>query len=160
LADTCFVAVISFQHQDAIHARRARLKRAIGERQWARGRKKMTEEQTKTQALLTILQTRTWTKAERASARQEINRYYERKLASLQSALFEAIALHTPEQRTPFEIDEYIHRYHKQAQELYAFINARSFSNELLPRWLEMIEEDDRGIVVWQPKTSLFPDEE
>jgi hypothetical protein len=124
------------------------------------GRKMMAEEQTKTQTLLTILQARAWTKAERASARQEINRYYERKLASLQHALFEAIALNTPEQRNPFEMDEYIHRYHKQAQELYAFINARSFSNEMLPRWLQMIEEDDRGIAVWQPKTRLLPDEE
>jgi len=106
----------------------------------------MTDEQTKAQELLTILQTRAWTKAERASARQEISRYYERKLARLQSALFEAIALNTPEQRTSFEMDEYIHRYHKQAQELYAYINARSFSNELLPRWLEMIDADDRGI--------------
>ena len=116
----------------------------------------MAEEQTKTQTLLTILQARAWTKAERASARQEINRYYERKLASLQHALFEAIALNTPEQRNPFEMDEYIHRYHKQAQELYAFINARSFSNEMLPRWLQMIDEDDRGIAVWQPKTRLL----
>jgi hypothetical protein len=87
----------------------------------------MADGQTNVQELLTILQTRTWTKAERASARQEISHYYERKLACLQSALFETIALHTPEQRTPFEIDEYVHRYHKQAQELYAFINARSF---------------------------------
>lgn len=120
----------------------------------------MADGQTKGQELLTILRARAWTKAERASARQEISRYYERKLASLQSALFEAIALHTPEQRTPFEIDEYIHRYHKQAQELYAYINARSFSNEILPQWLQMIDEDDRGIAVWQPKTRLLPDEE
>ena len=119
----------------------------------------MAEDQTKTQTLLTTLQARAWTKTERASARQEINRYYERKLASLQHALFEAIALHTPEQRNPFEIDEYIHHYHKQAQELYAFINARSFSNEMLPQWLQMIDEDDRGIAVWHPKTRLLPDE-
>ncbi len=79
---------------------------------------------------------------------------------SLQHALFEAIALNTPEQSSPFEMDEYIHRYHKQAQELYAFINARSFSSEMLPRWLQMIDEDDRGIAVWQPKTRLLPDEE
>lgn len=92
----------------------------------------MAEEQTKTQTLLTILQARAWTKAERASVRQEINRYYERKLASLQDARFEAIALNTPEQRNPFEMYEYIHRYHKQTQELYAFINARSFLNEML----------------------------
>jgi len=89
-----------------------------------------------------------------------INRYYERKLASLQHALFEAIALNTPEQRNPFEMDEYIHRYHKQAQELYAFINTRSFSNEMPPRWLQMIDEDDRGIAVWQTKTRLLLDEE
>lgn len=120
----------------------------------------MADGQTNVQALLTILQTRTWTKVERASARREISRYYERKLARLPSALFEAVALNAPEQRNPFGIDECIHRYHKQAQELYAFINARSFSNEMLLRWLQMIDEDDRGIVVWQPKTRLLPDEE
>jgi hypothetical protein len=124
------------------------------------GEKMMSEEHTKTQILLTILQARAWTKTERASARQEINRYYERKLASLQHALFETTALHPPEQRNPFEIDESIHRYHKQAQELYTFINARSFSNEMLPRWLQMIDEDDRGIAVWHPKTRLLPEEE
>ena len=121
------------------------------------GEKMMSEEHTKTQILLTILQARAWTKTERASTRQEINRYYERKLASLQHALFEAIALHTPEQRNPFEVDEYIHRYHRQAQELYAFINARSFSNEMLPRWLQIIDEDDQRDHSLAPKNQAFP---
>ena len=119
----------------------------------------MANEQTKTQELLAILQTRAWTKAERASARREISRYYERKLASLQQALFEAIALDSPGKRNPFEIDEYIHRYHKQSQELYVYVNYQSSSNEVLPRWLQIIDEDDQGIAVWQPKTRLLLDE-
>lgn len=119
----------------------------------------MADEQTKTQELLAILNTRSWTKAERASARQQINLYYERKLASLQTAIFEAIALDLPGKLNPFEIDEYIHRYHKQSQELYVYMNYRSSSNEALPMWLKAIDEDESGINVWQPKTRL-PHEE
>lgn len=115
----------------------------------------MADEQTKTQELLVILQSRSWTKAERTSARQQISLYYERKLASLQTALFEAIQLDSPEKPNPFEIDEYIHRYHKQSQELYVYMNYRSSSNEALPGWLRVIDEDDRGIAVWQPETKL-----
>src|SRR5579875_3251906 len=74
-----------------------------------------SDEVTKTQELLAILQTRPWTKGERASARQQISRYYQRKLASLQHALFEVIAPDHGEKPDPFEIDTYIHRYHKQS---------------------------------------------
>lgn len=119
----------------------------------------MDNEQTNIQELLAILQTRSWTKAERASARQHIHRYYERKLASLQRALFEALALNAPEKLNPFEVDEYIHRYHKQSQELYVYMNYRSSSNESLPGWLRIIDADDQGIAVWQPATVL-PHEE
>lgn len=119
----------------------------------------MADEQTKIQELLAILQTRSWTKAERASARQQISLYYERKLANLQTALFEAIALDSPGKLSPFEIDEYIHRYHKQSQELYVYLDYRSSSNPALPMWLKAIDEDERGISVWQPATRL-PNEE
>ncbi len=115
-----------------------------------------SDEVTKTQELLAILQTRPWTKGERASARQQISRYYQRKLASLQHALFEVIAPDHGEKPDPFEIDTYIHRYHKQSQELYAYMNARSLSNEALPLWLRIIDEDDQGLAVWQPRTHLF----
>lgn len=119
----------------------------------------MPDEQTKTQELLVILQRRSWTKAERASARQQISLYYERKLVSLQTALFEAIRSASQEKRNPFEIDEFIHCYHKQSQELYVYMNYRSSSNEALPGWLKAIDEDDRGVAVWQPGTRL-PHEE
>lgn len=119
----------------------------------------MAGDQTKAQELLAILQTRSWTKAERASARQQISLYYERTLARLQQALFESVLLDSPEKRNPFEIDESIHRYHKQSQELYVYINSHSSSNEALPLWLRVIDEDDQGIAVWQPKTR-FPHEE
>lgn len=111
----------------------------------------MADEPTKTQELLAILETRPWTKTERANARQQIGFYYERKLASLQRTLFEVIA----QRNNPFEIDEYIHCYHKQSQELYVHMNYRSSSNEALPMWLRAIDEDDQGIAVWQPKTRL-----
>lgn len=119
----------------------------------------MPDQQTKTQELLAILQTRPWTKAERASARQQIRLYYERKLASLQIALFEAVGLGTPGELNPFEIDEYIHRYHKQSQELYVYMNYRSSSNEALPAWLMAVDEDEREISIWRPATRL-PHEE
>ena len=119
----------------------------------------MTDEQTKTQQLLEILETRPLTKTERASARKEISLYYERKLAGLQAALFKAIALDSPGKLNPFEIDEYIHRYHKQSQELYVYMNYRSSSNESLPGWLRDIDDDDQGSRVWQPATRL-PHEE
>lgn len=115
-------------------------------------------EVTKTQELLAILQTRPWTKAERASARQQISRYYQRKLASLQHALFEAIAPAHGEKPDPFERDTSIHRYHKQSQELSTF-HARSMPNEALALWLRIIDEDDRGLAVWQPRTQLFQEE-
>lgn len=124
-----------------------------------RKRKIVADEQMKTQELLAILQTRSWTKTERACARQHISLYYERKLAELQTVLFEAVALDSPRKRNPFEIDEYIHRYHKQSQELYVHMNYRSSSNESLPAWLRAIDEDERGISVWQPATKL-PEEE
>ena len=120
----------------------------------------MAEEQTKIQELFAILQTRSWTRAERASARQQISLYYERKLASLQKALFEAIAWDSPRKLPPFEIDEYIHRYHKQSQELYVYLNYRSSSNEALPMWLQTIDEDERGLSVWRPATRLSHEEQ
>jgi hypothetical protein len=119
----------------------------------------MADKQTKVQELLAVLQTRPWTKAERASARQQISLYYERKLASLQDALFEAIAWDSSSKLPPFEIDEYIHRYHKQSQELYVYLNYRSSSNEALPMWLQAIDEDEQGLSVWRPATRL-PHEE
>jgi hypothetical protein len=67
--------------------------------------------------------------------------------------------LDSPEKLNPFERDEYIHRYHKQSQELYVYMNSQSSSNEALPGWLRAIDEDDRGVAVWQPGTRL-PHEE
>jgi hypothetical protein len=115
----------------------------------------MAGEQTKTQELLAIIQIRSLTKAERASARQQIGLYYARKLESLQTALFDAISLDAPGKLDPFEIDEYIHCYHKQSQELYVYMNYQSSSNVHLPGWLRVIDEDEQGIAVWQPKTVL-----
>ncbi len=65
-----------------------------------------------------------------------------------------------PGKLNPFEIDEYIHRYHKQSQELYVHMNYRSSSNEALPMWLKAIDEDESGIAVWQPETRLSHEEQ
>lgn len=120
----------------------------------------MAGEQKKAQELLAILQKKSWTKAERASVRQLIDQYYERKLAGLQTVLLEAISLDGHRKLNPFEIDEYIHRYHKQSQELYLFINGQSHPNTFLPIWLKIIDEDEQGISVWQPKTNLAAEEQ
>jgi hypothetical protein len=117
--------------------------------------KSMPDDSTPTQQLLAILPIRSWTKAERASARQQITLYYERKLMALQTALFEAIALNSPNMANSFDIDEYIHSYHKQSQELYSFINHRTHSNESLPYWLRIIDRDEQGEGVWEPNTQL-----
>jgi hypothetical protein len=115
----------------------------------------MTYDHTKTQQLLEILQTRSLTKAERAIAREQISLYYAKKLADLQQNLFEALEGRHTGVLDPFEVDQYIHLYHKQSQELYVYINYRSHSNESLPLWLAAIDEDEQGIRVWQPETRL-----
>ncbi|GHO96484.1 hypothetical protein KSF_065320 [Reticulibacter mediterranei] len=119
----------------------------------------MTYDLTPTPQLLEILKLRELTKAERAVAREQIGRYYAKKLAHLQQHLFEALVMRRTEELDPFEIDEYIHRYHKQSQELYVYINTQSHSNASLPIWLEAIEADEQGRNVWQPRT-MFPHEE
>ena len=119
----------------------------------------MTYDLTPTQQLLEVLKQRALTKAERAIAREQIGRYYAKKLASLQQRLFEALEKRHTGELDPFEVDEYIHHYHKQSQELYVYINARSHSNERLPIWLAAIEADEQGRNVWQP-TTMLPHEE
>lgn len=114
---------------------------------------------TPAQQLLEILKQRELTKAERAIAREQIGRYYAKKLASLQQHLFESLEKRRTGELDPFEVDEYIHRYHKQSQELYVYINTRSHSNASLPIWLAAIEADEQGRNVWQPRTML-PHEE
>jgi hypothetical protein len=58
-----------------------------------------------------------------------------------------------------FEVDEYIHCYHRQSQELYACINSQPCSNASLPLGLAVIDADEREILVGEPDTKL-PDEE
>ncbi|GHO65386.1 hypothetical protein KSC_042780 [Ktedonobacter sp. SOSP1-52] len=119
----------------------------------------MTYDMTPTQQLLEVLKQRAFTKAERAIAREQIGRYYAKKLASLQQHLFEALEKRHTGELDPFEVDEYIHHYHKQSQELYVYINMQSHSNERLPLWLAAIEADEQGRNVWQPST-ILPHEE
>ncbi|GHO65498.1 hypothetical protein KSC_043900 [Ktedonobacter sp. SOSP1-52] len=119
----------------------------------------MNDDLTPTQRLLDVLKQRELTKAERAIAREQIGRYYARKLASLQQHLFEALEKRDTGELDPFDVDEFIHRYHKQSQELYVYMNAQSSSNANLPFWLKIIEADEQGRNVWQPETTL-PHEE
>jgi len=84
---------------------------------------------------------------------------FTRKLASLQQNLFEALEKRHIGELDPFEVDDYIHHYHKQSQELYVYINSQSHSNASLPLWLAAIDADEQGISVWQPATKL-PHEE
>jgi hypothetical protein len=78
---------------------------------------------------------------------------------SLQQHLFEALEKRHTGELDPFDVDEYIHRYHKQSQKLYVYINAQSRSNANLPFWLKFIEADEQGRNMWQPETTL-PNEE
>jgi hypothetical protein len=84
--------------------------------------------------------------------------YYARKLANLQQNLFEALEKRHTGELDPFDVDEYIHRYHKQSQELYSYINAQTHSNARLPIWLPAIDADEQGIEVWEPATKLPPE--
>jgi hypothetical protein len=119
----------------------------------------MAYDHTKIQQLLQIAQTRGLTSAERGRAREEIELYYARKLTNLQQNLFEALEKRHTGKLDPFEVDEYIHHYHKQSQELHTYINAQSHSNASLPIWLAAIDADEQGIRVWEPATKL-PHEE
>lgn len=119
----------------------------------------MTYDLTPTERLLDVLKQRELTKAERAIAREQIGRYYAKKLASLQQRLKEALEKRHTGELDPFDVDEYIHRYHKQSQELYVYMNAQSRSNANLPFWLKIIEADEQGRNVWQPEATL-PHEE
>ena len=73
--------------------------------------------------------------------------------------MFEALEKRHTGELDPFEVDGYIHHYHKQSQELYVYINSQSHSNASLPLWLAAIDADEQGISVWQPATKL-PHEE
>ena len=120
----------------------------------------MAYDLTQVQQLLEIARTRDLTSKERARAREEIGAYYARKLASLQQNLFAAIEKRHTGELNPFDVDEYIHRYHKQSQELYSYINAQAHSNARLRLWLAAIDADERGEAVWEPRTKLFGEEE
>lgn len=120
----------------------------------------MAYDNAKTQQLLEILQTRNLTKSERATAREQIGQFYAKKLARLQKNLFDAVEkMRSAGEPDPFEIDDYIHHYHKQSQELYIYMNHRSLSNENLRIWLALIDEDEQGLRVWEPKTQLSDEE-
>ena len=119
----------------------------------------MAYDHTKIQQLLLAAQTRDLTKSERARAREEIGSYYARKLAHLQQNLFDAIEKRHTGEMDPFEVNEYIHRYHKQSQELYIYMSYRGNSNASLPMWLAAIDADEQGEDVWEPATKL-PNEE
>ena len=116
----------------------------------------MAFDHAKIQELLAITETRKLTPSERKIVREQIGFYYEKKLAGLQEKLFATLELHTPGKLDPFEIDQYIHLYHRQSQELYKYINYyHSFSNDSLPEWLRDMDDEERGIRVWEPDTEL-----
>jgi hypothetical protein len=60
--------------------------------------------------------------------------------------MFELSMVPFNEKHDPFEIDEYIHHYHQQSQELFTYINySHSFSNASLLGWLREMDEEERG---------------
>lgn len=121
----------------------------------------MTYDHTKTQQLLEIAKTRSLTKAERAIAKEQIRLYYAKQYTRLQKNLFNALGMEYTGNLHPSEVNEYIHRYHKQSQEFYVHVNYHhSPSKETLPAWLTEIDLEERGIQVWQPNTRLPNEEE
>jgi hypothetical protein len=83
------------------------------------------------------------TTQERAQAREQISLYYATQFARLQKNLFNALGMEYTGSLHPSEVNEYIHRYHKQSQEFYTHVNYdHSSSNENLPAWLAEIDGD------------------
>ncbi|HUC87581.1 MAG TPA: hypothetical protein VMR95_00330 [Candidatus Binatia bacterium] len=54
-----------------------------------------------------------------------------------------------------FELDYIIQVYCAQSKELYNFVNTYYGSNSKLPTLLCMIDSEERGEEVWQPKRQL-----
>jgi hypothetical protein len=120
----------------------------------------MSYDHTKTQALLKRAHMGSLTKQERVQAKEQISLYYGTQFARLQQNLFNALGMEYTGSLPPAEVNEYIHRYHKQSQEFYIHVNYHhSPSNENLPAWLAEIDREEQGIQVWHPKTKL-PHEE
>jgi len=66
-----------------------------------------------------VPETRPLTKAERATARERIEQYHERKLAALQAAVYAAFQQCQAGAIDAFALDQVIHEYHRQSQELW-----------------------------------------
>jgi hypothetical protein len=90
-------------------------------------------------------------KSQAQAARLRIDRYYEEKLAVLQSHLHEAMNECRRGNITVFELDHIIHVYHTQSQELFSFINMYYGSNSTLPTLLAMIDSEAKGEWFWEP---------
>ena len=104
-------------------------------------------------------ETRSMTKGERAAARARIAQWHERKLAALQAAVYTACQRCQAEAIDAFAVDQVIHEYHRQAQELFTFINTYFPSNARLPQLLALIDAEERGEWSWQPRPAARPAE-
>lgn len=104
-------------------------------------------------------ETRPMTKGERVAARVRIEQYHERKLAALQAAVSTAFQQCQAGAIDAFALDQVIHQYHGQSQELFAFINAFFPSNARLPQLLALIDAEERGEWSWQPRSAVRPED-
>jgi len=97
------------------------------------------------------------TKGERAAARARIEQYHERKLAALQAAVYAAFQQCYAGAIDAFALDQVIHQYHRQSQELFSFINAFFPSNARLLQLLALIDAEEQGEWSWQPQPEARP---
>ncbi len=106
-----------------------------------------------------VAETRSMTKGERAAARAQIAQYHERKLAALQATVAAAFQQCQAGAVDAFAVDQVIHEYHRQSQELFTFINTYVPSNARLPQLLALIDAEERREWSWQPRPAARPEE-
>lgn len=94
-------------------------------------------------------------KTERAEARKRIEKYHQKKLADLQKVVFDNSQEFYKGKINAFELDQIIHIYHKQSQELFSFINEYYPTNDGLLIILSFIDAEEKGEWKWIPKTKM-----
>ena len=94
------------------------------------------------------------TKTERVVARNRIENYHQIKLLELLEPIRQALSECDTGKMDVFELEKIIHIHHRQAQELWSFINRYYELNSALPILLAMIDKEEKGEWHWEPKSA------